>query len=80
MRLTQDVFLQQQQKLLMTPELRQAIAILQMSTLELGEYIENELQENPFSSFRNMFRTPLCPKVLMDCKNLSSPPSIYRYK
>jgi len=48
MRLIQDVFLQQQQKLLMTPELRQAIAILQMSTLELGEYIESELLENPF--------------------------------
>ncbi len=48
MRLTQDVFLQQQQKLMMTPELRQAIAILQMSTIELTEYIEQELQENPF--------------------------------
>ncbi len=48
MRLTQDVFLEQQQKLMMTPELRQAIAILQMSTLELSEYIEQELQENPF--------------------------------
>lgn len=32
----------------MTPELRQAIAILQMSSLELGEYIQKELEENPF--------------------------------
>lgn len=48
MRLTHDVFLEQQQKLLMTPELRQAIAILQMSTLELGEFIQKELEENPF--------------------------------
>ncbi|MDD2585935.1 MAG: RNA polymerase factor sigma-54 [Syntrophomonadaceae bacterium] len=48
MRLTHDVFLEQQQKLLMTPELRQAIAILQMSTLELTEYIQRELEENPF--------------------------------
>lgn len=48
MRLTHDIFLEQQQKLLMTPELRQAIAILQMSTLELGEYIQKELEENPF--------------------------------
>jgi RNA polymerase sigma-54 factor len=31
----------------MTPELRQAIAILQMSTLELGEYLQKELEENP---------------------------------
>ena len=48
MRLTHDVFLEQQQKLLMTPELRQAIAILQMSTLELTEYVQREMEENPF--------------------------------
>lgn len=48
MRLTHDIFLEQQQKLLMTPELRQAIAILQMSSLELGEYVQKELEENPF--------------------------------
>lgn len=48
MKLTHDIFLEQQQKLLMTPELRQAIAILQMSTLELSEYISRELEENPF--------------------------------
>ncbi|NLP23191.1 MAG: RNA polymerase factor sigma-54 [Syntrophomonadaceae bacterium] len=48
MRLTHDIFLEQQQKLLMTPELRQAIAILQMSTLELGEHIQKEMEENPF--------------------------------
>ncbi len=48
MRLTHDVFLEQQQKLLMTPELRQAIAILQMSTIELSEHIQRELEENPF--------------------------------
>jgi RNA polymerase sigma-54 factor len=47
MRLTHDVILAQQQKLLMTPELRQAIAILQMSSLELSEYVRNELAENP---------------------------------
>ncbi len=48
MKLTHDIFLEQQQKLLMTPELRQAIAMLQMSTLELGEYVQKELEENPF--------------------------------
>lgn len=47
MRLTHDLFIEQQQKLLMTPELRQAIAILQMSTLELSQYVQKELQENP---------------------------------
>jgi len=47
MRLTNDIFLDQQQKLVMTPELRLAIAILQMSTLELEEYAQKELEENP---------------------------------
>lgn len=53
MRLTHDVILAQQQKLLMTPELRQAIAILQMSSLELSEYILNELAENPLLEEKN---------------------------
>lgn len=48
LRLGQDIYQVQQQKLLMTPELRQAIAILQMSTLELAEHIQKELEENPF--------------------------------
>ncbi|MGI6452514.1 MAG: RNA polymerase factor sigma-54 [Syntrophomonadaceae bacterium] len=48
MRLTNEVILEQQQRLLITPELHQAIAILQMSTLELMEHIQKELVENPF--------------------------------
>ncbi|MGE5422485.1 MAG: RNA polymerase factor sigma-54 [Ignavibacteriales bacterium] len=52
MRLGHDLHLEQQQKLLMTPELRQAIAILQMSSLELSEYLEQELQENPVLEIR----------------------------
>ena len=38
---------EQTQKLMMTPELRLAIKILQLSTVELVEYIEQELVENP---------------------------------
>ncbi|MCM1565496.1 MAG: RNA polymerase factor sigma-54 [Dehalobacter sp.] len=44
----QDVFLEQQQRLFMTTELRQAISVLQMSTLELNEYITKKIEENPF--------------------------------
>lgn len=47
-RLVHDISLEQRQKLIVTPELRQAIAILQMSTLELDEYLRQELAENPF--------------------------------
>lgn len=35
------------QKLMMTPELRQAIAILQLSAMELSEVIAEEILENP---------------------------------
>lgn len=44
----QEVFLEQQQKLFMTTELCQAISVLQMSALELSEYIVKKVEENPF--------------------------------
>ena len=47
MKLGQDLIITQQQKLILTPELRQAIELLQFTTLELKEYIDNELEENP---------------------------------
>ena len=37
MRLSYDLTLQQSQKLIMTPELRQAIELLQFNSLELTE-------------------------------------------
>lgn len=45
--------LEQTQKLIMTPELRQAIVVLQLSTLELADYIQQELQENPVLEVRD---------------------------
>jgi RNA polymerase sigma-54 factor len=47
MRLGYSLTLEQTQKLIMTPELRQAITILQLPVLELAEYIEQEMLENP---------------------------------
>src|SRR5690554_1308210 len=47
MRLSYDLTLEQSQKLIMTPELRQAIELLQLNSLELKEYITKELEENP---------------------------------
>ncbi len=38
---------EQTQKLVMTPELRQAITVLQFSSLELLDYLESETQQNP---------------------------------
>lgn len=37
----------QTQKLVITPQLRQAIKLLQFSAIELQSYIENEIRENP---------------------------------
>lgn len=45
--LQQGLHLQQTQRLVMTQELKQAIAILQMSALELAGAVEKELLENP---------------------------------
>lgn len=47
MRLSYDLTLEQSQKLIMTPELRQAIELLQFNSLELKEYITTELEQNP---------------------------------
>jgi len=47
MQLNYNLTLSQTQRLLMTPELRQAITILQLSSLELCNYIEQELLNNP---------------------------------
>lgn len=47
MRLGFGLQMQQTQKLVMTPELRQAIAVLQLPVTELTDFIEQELLENP---------------------------------
>jgi RNA polymerase sigma-54 factor len=47
MHLEPGINMEQTQKLVMTPELRQAIAILQLGTTELAQYVDNEVLENP---------------------------------
>jgi RNA polymerase sigma-54 factor len=47
MALTQRLELKQGQSLVMTPQLQQAIKLLQLSNLELAEYVETELEKNP---------------------------------
>jgi len=47
MRMDYGLKLELSQKLVMTPQLRQAIAILQLSSLELSAMVEQELLENP---------------------------------
>ena len=47
MALTPRLELRQSQTLVMTPQLQQAIKLLQLSNLELAEYVEEELEKNP---------------------------------
>ena len=43
----QRLELRQGQSLVMTPQLQQAIKLLQLSNIELAEYCESELEKNP---------------------------------
>src|SRR5262245_56853324 len=47
MALTQKLEVRQSQALVMTPQLMQAIKLLQLSNLDLATYVEGELERNP---------------------------------
>jgi RNA polymerase sigma-54 factor len=47
MALTQRLEFRQSQSLVMTPQLMQAIKLLQLSNLDLAAYVDNELERNP---------------------------------
>lgn len=47
MSVTQSLQMRQGQSLVMTPQLQQAIKLLQLSNLELAEYIDKEIEQNP---------------------------------
>ena len=47
MAVSQRMDLRQSQTLVMTPQLQQAIKLLELSNLELAAYVEGELEQNP---------------------------------
>ncbi len=47
MALTAKLELRQGQQLVMTPQLQQAIRLLQLSNMELSQFVETELERNP---------------------------------
>ena len=47
MALSQRQVLRQSQSIVMTPRLQQAIKLLQLPHLELAEYVEGEIEDNP---------------------------------
>ena len=48
MQISQNLKLRQSQTLVMTPQLQQAIKLLQLNNIELCELVNKELEENPF--------------------------------
>ncbi len=57
MKLSYGLTIEQTQKLTMTPELIQAIRILQFNTQELDEFVQEELLENPVLEFENKYKS-----------------------
>ncbi len=51
MRMGYNLQLEQSQKLIMTPQLQQAIKILQLNSLELDQFIQTQMETNPFLEF-----------------------------
>src|SRR5215467_8109460 len=47
MALTQKLLIRQSQALVMTPQLMQAMKLLQLSHLDLASYVDGELERNP---------------------------------
>src|SRR5216684_470774 len=47
MALTQKLLIRQSQALVMTPQLMQAIKLLELSNMDLTAYVEGELERNP---------------------------------
>ena len=47
MALTQRLEFRQSQSLVMTPQLMQAIKLLQLSNLDLAAFVEDEIEKNP---------------------------------
>ena len=48
MKMSQQLKIKQNQSLIMTPQLQQAIKLLQLSNIELNEFVEKAKEENPF--------------------------------
>ena len=48
MKINQQLKIKQNQSIVMTPQLQQAIKLLQLTNIELAEYVDNAKLENPF--------------------------------
>ena len=51
MTLAPRIALKQSQKLMMNPQMQQAIALLQLTNVQLGDMLKREMEQNPFLAF-----------------------------
>ncbi len=58
MQFNQRLNIKHSQSIVMTPQLRQAIKLLQFSNLELSSYIDEEIEKNPFLERKEIHNTP----------------------
>ena len=65
MQLSQSLNIKQKQSLVMTPQLQQAIKLLQLTNLELRQFLEEQTFDNPFISVEEKIKhqTPKTPGV-----------------
>ena len=66
MALSQRIEFRQTQSLVMTPQLMQAIKLLQLSNLDLVAFVEEELERNPLLERAAEDGTPLEPRDGLD--------------
>jgi RNA polymerase sigma-54 factor len=73
MAITAKLELRQSQQLVMTPQLQQAIRLLQLSNLELNAFIETELERNPLLE-RDDEVAPAAPPEAPDMREIIASP------
>lgn len=59
MQISQSMKLRQKQSLVMTPQLQQAIKLLQMTNLELSQHLQEQMYDNPFLEVTGATETQL---------------------
>ena len=61
--ISQRLELRQSQALVMTPQLQQAIKMLQLSNLELSDFVDGEIQQNPLLERQDRGSSELTPQA-----------------
>ncbi len=69
----QKLALKQGQSLVMTPQLQQAIKLLQMSTIEIQAFVDSELERNPLLERNDVGQEQAAPKADADAETSDAP-------